>query len=624
MILQALARYYDIMQRDPNTAIAPPGYCTTGVSFALNIGENGELLDVFPLFEQVTRGNKTVETPRRMVVPEQTIRSSSIVPNFLWDNATYVLGISDKVGKDPAYAMMRFEAFREFNRNLLLQTNSVAGKAVLAFLEQYDPLTGRTHPAIAPHLDGLLKGGNVVFMFKNKFVHDDPAIRRVWEARISNNNEAIVGQCLITGERAPIAILHTKLKRVRGAQPTGASLVGFNERAYESYNRVKGQGLNAPVSEQAEFAYTTALNYLLSSDNPNPPIILGDTTIVYWAESEKRVYPDLFAGIFDAGYADADERGQQARKSAEELLGKVAEKVQRAQPLDMAGILRESEADPSVSFYVLGLAPNAARISVRFFINEPFVEIVTRMMQHYQDLQIVKGFENQRDYLPLRAILGETVSQKAQNPEPAPLLAGSVMRAILSGAPYPAALFSAIITRVRADADDAQKKISKINYARAAVIKAFLLRKYRRLAHNPFKEVLIMSLNEQSKIPAYVLGRLFAELERVQQAAIGSMNASIKDRYFTSACATPASVFPVLLRLSQHHIAKAEYGRVSDKAIESLLNLLDIENNPLPAHLSLDEQGVFILGYYHQRAAFYTKKETSTVESIQTENPENR
>jgi len=194
-------------------------------------------------------------------------------------------------------------------------------------------------------------------------------------------------------------------------------------------------------------------------------------------------------------------------------------------------------------------------------------------------------------------------------------MAGAVFRAILENAPYPAALYNAIINRIRADQDDAQKGIRKINYARAAIIKAYLVRKYRSQKENPIQEVLAMSLNEQSTLPAYVLGRLFAVLEKVQQEAIGDVNASIKDRYFTSACASPASVFPILLRLSQHHISKAEYGYVRDHRIEAILNLLDVEKNPIPSHLSLDDQGVFVLGYYHERKDLWTSKNKKSAES---------
>jgi len=605
MILQALTRYYEILQRDPESDIAPPGYTSTGVSYALHLSEAGELLDVFPLFEQVQRGKKTVEVPRRLVVPEQVKRSSGIAANFLCDNPVYVLGLSGKESRDAEYARKRFEEFRTLNKALLQQADCEMARAVMAFLDRHDPETVGEHPALAGQMEGMLKGGNLVFMLHGLFAHDDANIRQVWEAHIAGK-QAVLGQCLVTGETAPIARLHASLKRVRGAQPTGATLVGFNGPAYESYHR--DQGLNAPVGERAVFAYTTALNYLLSQGEPTPPILLGDATVVYWAESEKQEYSAFFAQMFGAGYG-AGTADQGERKRAEERLSSIAHKVQRGQAVDLAAV--QQDLDPNTRFYVLGLAPNAARVSVRFFIAEPFGKVVERIMQHYADLAIIKEFPDQTDYLPLRAILNETVSQKGQSPEPAPLLAGVVMRSILSGAPYPAALFNAILTRVRVDMDDSKNRIYKINYTRAAVIKACLTRKYRNHPQHPFQEVLSMSLNKQSTLPAYVLGRLFAVLEKVQQEAIGSMNASIKDRYFTSACATPKTVFPVLLRLSQHHIAKAEYGYASDRRIQELLDLLDVEKNPFPAHLTLDEQGVFILGYYQQRADFFTKNNTA-------------
>ncbi len=293
-------------------------------------------------------------------------------------------------------------------------------------------------------------------------------------------------------------------------------------------------------------------------------------------------------------------------KKAEKRLKKVAEKVKRVQALDVKRLLEGLDENPR--FYVLGLAPNAARVSVRFFHSDPFDKIVEKIMKHYKDLEVVKEFEDQPTYLTIQHIVNETISKKASDPQASPLMAGAVFRAILENTSYPAALYNAIINRIRADMDDSQKGIRKINYARAAIIKAYLIRKYRNQPQHPFQEVLQMSLNEQSTNPAYVLGRLFAVLEKVQKEAIGDMNASIKDRYFTSACASPASVFPVLLRLSQHHISKAEYGYTSDRRIQDILNLLDVEKNPIPARLTLDEQGVFVLGYYHQRAAFYVSK----------------
>jgi CRISPR-associated protein Csd1 len=603
MILQALTRYYDILSKNPESDIAPPGYSTANVSFALNISRQGELLDVFPLFVQVQRGKKMEEKPRRMIVPEQVKRSSGISPNFLCDNNAYVLGISEKDTSDPDYGVKRFEAFRQFHKDLLANADCDAARSVVAFLDGYKPNKGRQHPAIAVNLETLLKGGNLVFMFCDGFVNEDATIRQVWDT-YKAGNDTIQGQCLVTGETAPIARLHASLKGIRDANPTGASLVGFNARAYESYNRVNGQGLNSPVSEKATFAYTTSLNYLLSSSNPNKKFFVGDTTVVYWAESENKEYAAAFEGIFAPEYVEEPVSEFFEQKKANEHIGKIADKVRARQALDMSR-LREG-LDDSTRFYVLGLAPNAARISVRFFLADPFGKIIDRIMQHYSDLEIVKEFDNQPTYVTAGHILAETISKKVKDPKASPLMAGSVFRAILANTPYPAALYYAILNRIRADVDDKEQKIFKINHPRAAVIKAFLIRKYRN--QSKFKEVLVMSLNEQSTIPAYALGRLFAVLEKVQQEAIGDVNASIKDRYFTSACASPASVFPVLLRLSQHHISKAKYGYASDRRIQDILGLLDVEMNPIPARLTLDEQGVFVLGYYHQRAAFYVSK----------------
>lgn len=617
MILQALTRYYDILSNDPESDIASPGYSAIGVSFALNISAKGELLDVLPLFQQVQAGKKLEEKPRRMIVPEQVKRAVNISANFLWDNCVYVLGISDKGAKDPDYAIKRFEAFRVFNTEILNKIDSPASKAVIAFLENYDPAKGREYPQISPHLETIVKGGNLVFMFNGKFVHKDSAIRQAWDLRKSSS-DAVIGQCLITGEMLPIARLHPSFA-VRGGTPTGVSLISFNERAYESYNRFKGQGLNSPVSKKATFAYSTTLKYLLSSSNENKKIYIGDTTVVYWAESEKKEYARAFLGLCEPEEVEVPVEGEAkpARdKKAEKKIKKMAEKIRRVQALDTKKLLDGLDGNPR--FYVLGLAPNAARVSVRFFHSDPFDKVVEKIMRHYKDLEIVKEFEDQHSYLTIRDILDETVSPKASDQSAAPLLAGSVFRAILENTPYPAALYNAIINRVRADQDDKKARIYKINYPRVAIIKAYLLRKYRNQPENKIQEVLVMSLNEQSTQPAYVLGRLFAVLEKVQQEAIGDVNASIKDRYFTSACASPRTVFPTLLRLSQHHISRAEYGYASDRRIQDILGLLDVEKNPIPARLSLDDQGVFVLGYYHQRAAFYVKNENKSVETTET------
>jgi len=614
MILQSLYNYYQILLKDDSLDIAPPGYSAANVSFALNLSPAGDLLDIFPFTSKFFDGKKERERNyRRMVVPEQVKRTVGIAANFLCDNAAYVLGLSGKEAKDLNYAEKRFEAFRELNTEILAKANSAVARAVIAFLQKHDPQTARQHPVIARHLEALLEGGNMIFQVNGQSVLDDPEIRRAWE-EYKLGQEAVEMQCLVTGEVEPIARLHPSIQGVRDANPTGASLVGFNERAYESYNRMKGQGLNSPVSQRVASGYGVALNYLLSNQNPNRKIYLGDTTVVYWAESEDKRYASAFAAFINPEFLEGESaEDQSARKKVEKKMGETAEKVQKGQALDVAK-LREG-LDDSTRFYVLGLASNAARLAVRFYLTEPFGVFAERIMQHYEDLKIEKEFANQPDYLSPYRILAECVSPKVTRRDEEvksswSLLGGALMRAILTGAPYPEGLYAAILNRIRHDSDETNEKGKtrsvKINYVRAAYIKAHLLRKYRRQDHNPYQEALQMSLNESFTHPAYVLGRLFAVLEKAQREAIGqNINATIKDRYFTSACATPASVFPTLLRLAHHWTAKAEYGGISDRRIQDLLGMLDAK--PFPSRLTLEEQGVFVLGYYHQRAAFYAK-----------------
>jgi CRISPR-associated protein Csd1 len=621
MILQSLYNYYQILLKDDSLDIAPPGYSAANVSFALNLSSTGELLDIFPFTTKYFDGKKERERNyRRMIVPEQVKRSSGIAANFLCDNAAYVLGISDKEAKDTLYAQKRFEAFRELNTEILAKANNAVARAVVAFLQKHDPQTARQHPVIARHLEALLEGGNIIFQVKGQNVLDDPEIRSVWE-EYKFGQEAVKMQCLVTGEIEPIARLHPSIQGVRDANPTGASLVGFNERAYESYNRMKGQGLNSPVSQRVASGYGVALNYLLSNQNPNRKIYLGDTTVVYWAESENKSYASAFAALINPEFLEGESvEDQSARKEAEKKMGETAEKVQKVQALDI--IKLRVGLDDSTRFYVLGLASNAARLAVRFFLTEPFGVFAERIMQHYEDLKIEKEFANQPYYLSPYRILAECVSPKVTRRDDEvksswSLLGGALIRSILMGAPYPEGLYTAILNRIRHDSDEEKRNI-KINYVRAAYIKAHLLRKYRRQDQNPYQEALNMSLNESFNHPAYVLGRLFAVLERAQREAIGqNINATIKDRYFTSACATPASVFPTLLRLAHHWTAKAEYGGVSDRKIQDLLDMLEAE--PFPSRLTLDEQGIFVLGYYHQRAAFYSKNGEKAEETTETE-----
>lgn len=635
MILQSLYNYYQILREDPpeNVEIAEPGYSNAPVSYALNLSEHGELLDIIPLSVPVQQGKKTVERPRRMNVPEQVKRSVNIAANFLCDNAAYVLGLTGKEAKDPAYAQKRFEAFRELNIGILEKANSPAAQAVIAFLQKHDPQKAREHKVISRFIDHLLKGGNLIFRVQGKNVLDDPEIVRVWEEH-RTGEKAVKMQCLVTGEIEPIARLHPIIQGVPGAKSTGASLISFDDPSFQSYNRKDKdtKGLNSPVSRRAASGYGVALNYLLSNQNPNRKIYFSDTTVVYWADAPDNRYASAFYSFLNPEYQQEQDEGEAEKakgkgkrkraKEVEQQTGEWAETVRHGKAIDLAELRKqvENELDKNTRFYVLGLAPSAARLAVRFFLTEPFVVFAERIMQHYEDLKIEREQPWQREYISPGQVLEECIPAAITEPKSRQkllksnwsLLGGAFMRSILTGAPYPEGLYAAMLNRIRHDTDETSEKGKprsvKITYIRAAYIKAHLIRKYRRGGNNPYQEALQMSLNESYTHPAYVLGRLFAVLEKAQKEAIGeNINATIKDRYFTSASANPASVFPTLLRLAHHHIEKSKYGYVSDSRIKELLNML--EAKPFPTRLTLEEQGVFVLGYYHQRAAFYAKKD---------------
>jgi CRISPR-associated protein Csd1 len=590
MILQSLVKYYEILANDEQSNIPKLGYSNANVSYAVNLSLDGEVLNIIPLKIGVKKGKKIVEVPQIMEVPEQVKKSVGIKSNFLCENSSYIFGIDNK-GK-PERAKECFKAFKELHTNILQNANNDSAKAVINFANNWNIDKALEHPALKEYGDEILSVANFVFKISGgEFVHQNKEIRQAWENYNNSSESESIMQCLVTGKSSAIARLHPSIKGVKGAQSVGGSLISFNERAYESYGRDKQQGLNSPVSEYATFAYTTVLNYLLS-DTSNK-IYLGDSTIVFWAESPKKIYQDFMSLYINGGTSNNDESIVKDELAVNEVKA-VFEKVAQGKPIDdLSDIF-----DEKTNFHILAISPNAARLAVRFFISNSFGEFVKKIGKHYQDMRIEKQYATEADSFSVWRLLNETVSPKANDKAASPVMAGATLKAIITGERYPASLYNSIMLRIKAEKD--------INYYKASIIKGYLLRNT-----NKFKEVLTMSLNDQSDNRAYVLGRLFAVLEKAQLDANQGINSTIKDRYFTSACATPASVFPVLLRLSQHHISKSEYGYSIDKKIESILEKFDIENNPFPSNLLLEEQGVFVLGYYHQKNALYQKNNKS-------------
>jgi len=598
MIINALNKYYEILAEDEKSGIPLYGYSSAKVAFVLNISTTGELLDVIPLKVEGNSSKKLVS--RMLIVPEQTKRAVNISPNFMCDNCTYVLGIDNK-GK-PQRTKDAFLAFKELHKQILGYAQGQAAKAILSFLDIWKIEEASQHPALRGNLEEILEGSNLVFRLDGEigYIHNNLEIQRLWEKYNSKQEDETKGQCLITGENTSIARLHPNIKNVRNAQAMGASIVSFNAPSYESYG--KTQSFNSPVGKYAAFAYTTVLNHMLSGIKQK--IQVGDATTVFWADSPEEIYTDLAAELFNPTYVQEGKESKNSNKrdtKIEELVKDVLFKAKSGLEINEL----DGKVNVKTKFYILGLSPNASRISIRFFHCDSFGGFVEKALKHYKDMEIVKDFDNKPQNIPLWMIMGETVSPKSRDKDASPLLAGAIMRSIISGSPYPASLFNAVMLRIRADMDDKDKNIHRVNYVRVAIIKAYLLRNAKRQNNKKLEEVLTVSLNEQSTNTEYLLGRLFAVLEKAQQDANPGINATIKDRYFASACATPASVFPILLRLAQHHISKSAYGYSIDRKIEPIMN----EITKFPSHHTLEQQGTFVLGYYHQRVSLYQKVE---------------
>lgn len=580
MILQALASYYDVLAQQGK--VGRPGWGTAKVIGALCLDEQGNLMDVLSLKTANAKG-KEIATVKK--VPEQVTRSSGVKSNFLCDGPGYLLGLNTKPDEgakkeaNEKRAKECFDAAAALHLQLLEGVDSVAAKAIFSFFTNWNPNT--EHTIVAEHEDLLKEAGNFIFRIDGMFAQEDPAIQAAWESyRSQGTEDGVVMQCAVTGHKTTVARLHTLIKGVRGAQSSGAALVSFNASAFTSYGQE--QSYNAPVGEQAMFAYTTALNYLLSSAEHTR--ILGDTTVVAWSANGEPQYTNL--GWYCLG-------GDAKAAVDDKMLQSMFEALSHGRPYAFEDVT----IDPDEPFYILGLAPNAARLSVRFFWRNTFGHFMKNVQAHYNRLEIVKPAQDEREYLSAGSLLYETANKKSNDKSASPVLVGGLMRAILNDTPYPAALRSAVMLRIRAE--------RKVSRGQAALLKAILL---KNPAPIEGKEICTVALNQDSAYTPYVLGRLFSVLEAIQSAANKGINTTIKDRFFNSAAATPAIIFPRLTQLAQAHLRKLS---VAQKIWyeQQLLALHEKLPEVLPARLSLAEQESFFIGYYHQTQKRFEKKE---------------
>lgn len=571
-ILSALARAYDRLPDAP-----PYGYSSEKIGFCVVLNADGSVAEIADLRDTDKR-----RSPRVMLVPQGKKRTVGIDPNFLWDKSAYVLGVTAGEGKRTAQEQA---AFRAKHLEWLAETDDPGLVALRQFLEGW-----QAEAFAPPFWPEDMRDQNIVFRLATEyaFLHDRPAARALWR-RIGAEGASDPQTCLVSGEVGPVARLHPSVKGVWGAQSSGASLISFNLDAFASYGH--DQGDNAPVSEAAAFAYTTALNRFLSDKRHR--LQIGDASTVFWADAsdpgaaeEADVLGAMMLGGADLSGADD--------QIAEAKIRAKLDLIRGGQPLtDIAPHLAQG-----VRFCVLGLAPNAARLSVRFWWENDFGALVGNYQRFLSDMALQPAPPD--GWPPLWRYLVELAVQGKRENVP-PLIAGEWMRAILTGGSYPLTLLSTVLMRIRAD--------GTVNALRAAILKSVLIR-------NMSKEAPV-ALDPGNLNKGYILGRLFAVYEEVQRAALGgNVNATIKDKFYGSASATPQKVFRTLDAGSQNHFSKLRKqspGRAVnlEKLLTSITDLMEPGNDPIPASLSAAEQALFGLGYYHQRSDFFRKRDES-------------
>jgi CRISPR-associated protein Csd1 len=586
-ILQSLDRYYDRMAARGEAEA--PGYSREKISFAIVLDPEGAVVEVMD--RRVPSGKKLV--PRLEEVPAAGKRASGIAPNLLWDKSAYVLGRTAAEGRRTA---AEHAAFKELHLGLLAQTVDAGLLALRRFLESWDPLGFDMAPFTAEMLDA-----NIIFRLDGEmgFLHQRSAARALVTGQ--SLGDAPRAFCLVSGMEAPVRRLHPTIKGVQGAQSSGASLVSFNLDAFASYG--KAQGDNAPTSEAAAFRYGAALNRMLDRGSPNRlarPV--GDATVLFWAdarEEDAKACEDFFAECLgeNMGDADAEKLANDAEQTAR--LRETLQTFAQGRPDRGA----DPGLDQGVRFHVLGLAPNAARLSVRFWVSDRFETFAQRLARHFDLLDIEPRPWRARPPSIARLLVQTTaLLQKFENVPP--LLAGEVTRAILTGAPYPRSLLAAALIRLRAGDDPSTGW-------HACAIRAVLA------SHNP-KEIPPVSLDREENNPAYQLGRMFAMAEIAQRMALGSVNAGIRDRYFGAASATPASVFPLLLRGMQNHLGKLRKAGKGGFIEQEMNQIMEQLGSSMPRSLRLEEQGRFVIGYYHQRRARVAGKPVDEIAETET------
>ncbi|MFD2255918.1 type I-C CRISPR-associated protein Cas8c/Csd1 [Luteolibacter algae] len=636
MILQKLNQFYERIQGEDGNpyGVPTPGYSVQNITFRIVLNPDGSLVEIQDTRKTLTQTTKTgkiktKQVPRQTLVPgDSKPPGQGINPCTFWDNTAYLLGYkkpdknSAKAEKEAARALETLAATKE--HYIALSDAAGSDQPALAAIRSFYENHWNAEMAVdhAEKLDDFAATGFGVFRVlpSQKDVHEQDAIKAWWATRQHGNTPTDdLGFCLVTGQELPIARIHEPaIKGVNGAAPGGAKLASFEKHSFRSY--AKDQSFNSPVSEQAVFAYCNALNALLSGPQSHRHLVtIGDVTTIFWTEKKsttESLFAHLLGGNIEAEPASTNTEDQIRHNQLQVFLD-ILRKGGGASVTDL-------DDKPDTKFYILGLSGNVTRLVVRFWHVNTIDDMIDRLRDHYQNLALTRKKDSHPYREPEFPSAQRLLEQTARDRKAiSPLLGGQLMQAILNGSPYPMTLLQGVLNRLKIVEKDPQgKTLENVTYLKAAILKAVLIRN--------FNQTIDMSLNTERTEPAYLLGRLFAALEKTQQDALGQVNAGIRERFYSSASATPGSVFPRIMRTYTHHLAKMGSGALaerigSEKATKAKIGreiLIQEIHTPLegyPTHLNLEEQGLFAIGYYHQRQDFFTKK---TSDSPESQNPQ--
>lgn len=607
MLINALCEYYDVISKQGK--VVPDGYSSVGIHSLIALTAEGKIDAIIDWQNHVTVENngkqKQKNVPREVLLPRRT-EKPGIDGNIIEHRPLYIFGLNydakestlkseDQTGK----ARKSHEAFVEQNLEFLKGIDTPVVNAYRRFIENWIP-ENETQNDILLSAGKLLNTGRFAFCLTGRpdlLLHDEPLIKEKWNQIYTDKAKSVSvpsGQCCITGSIEPIEGIHAKIKGLPGGLATGNTMISFNSPAEESYG--KRQSGNSCISSKAMRKYTEALNYLLADHRHRT--LIDETTYIYWAASGDENCENIFNALAFGNKMDSNQADRWFKTVFDGIKnGKASKDIAR-------GV---EDIDSDVSFYVVGIKPNSARLALKCIYRQNFGKILQNTVQHYSDMQI----GNNTKPVTIKAICKELISPQSSKENVSPALMAKLLEAIINGTPYPETILSTVVRRVKTDSDGENNSFIKMNNIRMGLIKACINRSSRLSGK---EEEITMSLNTENNNPAYLCGRLFCKLEEIQTKALGEgINRTIKDAYFTSAATRPAVVFPRLIALSQHHLAKLEDGLAFyfNKDVTEIMGML---GNEFPSNLSLKEQGIFMLGYYQQRSKRFEKKEAAEKE----------